>query len=131
LRVKIPIVRTERVFNILVRTSAVLTDVYAQHPELVEKLLATGQDTLVYTDPTVGGGGVGLSSDNKKVLDPANWRSQNVVGKVLESIRASSREASAASAADVAPPPEAKEAVISKEQQDAAKRGAIINGRRR
>lgn len=108
--------------------TAVLTDVYAQHPELVEKLLATGQDTLVYTDPTVGGGGVGLSSDNKKVLDPTNWRSQNVVGKVLESIRASSREAGAA---DVAPPPEAKESVISKEKQEAAKKAAIIYGRRR
>ena len=101
---------------------------YAKQQELVEKLLATGQDTLVYTDPTVGGGGVGLSSDNKKVLDPTNWRSQNVVGKVLESIRASSREAGAA---DVAPPPEAKESVISKEKQEAAKKAAIIYGRRR
>lgn len=108
---------------------AILTDVYAQHPELVEKLLATGQDTLVYADPIVNSGGIGLSSDNKKILDPANWRSENTVGKVLESIRASSREAGAAE--EVAPPPIAKKSVISKEQQDDAKKAAIINNRRR
>ena len=107
--------------------TGILTDMYKQHPELTEKLLETGQDALVYADPIAGGGGVGVSADNKKILDQANWKSENVVGRVLESIRASSREAVAAEAA---PPPEAKEKVISLEEQAAAKKGAIIRAKR-
>lgn len=106
--------------------TAILTDVYAQHPELVEKLVGTGQDSLVYADPNVGGGGVGISADSKKILDPANWGSDNVVGNVLESIRASSREGGK----EAAPPPEAKESVVTEEQQAAAKRGAIIRAKK-
>jgi predicted NAD-dependent protein-ADP-ribosyltransferase YbiA (DUF1768 family) len=101
----------------------ILTAVYNQHPELVEKLVSTGQDTLVYADPAVGGGGVGVGSDSKKILDPANWRSPNVVGKVLEGLRASMREKAPAAEP---PPPEAKESVITVEEQEKAKTGAII-----
>ena len=107
--------------------TAILTDMYAQHPELTEKLLATGQDNLVYADPIAGNGGVGLSPDNKKILDPANWKSENIVGRVLESIRASAREGGV----QEAPPPEAKESVITEEEQAAAKKGSIINSMRR
>lgn len=106
--------------------TGILTDMYTQHPELLEKLLATGQDSLVYADPRAGGGGVGIGADNKKVLDPSNWKSENVVGKVLESLRATFREQGKVEAA---PPPEAKESVISEEEQEAAKKAAIIRNR--
>ena len=108
--------------------TAILTEMYKQHPELTEKLVETGQDVLVYADPVPGGGGVGLSADNKKILDPANWKGQNVVGRVLEAVRAGAREVG--SAFEAAPPPEAKEKVISIEEQEAAKKGAIIRARR-
>lgn len=108
--------------------TGILTDMYTQHPELLEKLLATGQDSLVYADPRVGGGGVGIGADNKKVLDPSNWKSENVVGKVLESLRATFREQGKVEAA---PPPQAKESVISEEEQEAAKKAAIIRNRAR
>jgi hypothetical protein len=107
--------------------TGILTDLYAQHPELAEKLVQTGQDALVYADPVAGGGGVGLSADNTKILDPANWKGENVVGHVLESVRAAARETGAREAA---PPPEAKEKVISVEEQEAAKKAAIIRARR-
>ena len=107
--------------------TGILTDMYTQHPELLEKLLATGQDSLVYADPRAGGGGVGIGADNKKVLDPSNWKSENVVGKVLESLRATFREQGKVEA----PPPEAKESVISEEEQEAAKKGAIIRNQMR
>ena len=106
--------------------TGILTDMYTQHPELLEKLLATGQDSLVYADPRAGGGGVGIGADNKKVLDPSNWKSENVVGKVLESLRATFREQGKVEAA---PPPQAKESVISEEEQEAAKKAAIIRNR--
>lgn len=108
--------------------TGILTDMYTQHPELLEKLLATGQDSLVYADPRAGGGGVGIGADNKKILDPSNWKSENVVGKVLESLRATFREQGKVEAA---PPPEAKESVISEEEQEAAKKGAIIRNQMR
>ena len=106
--------------------TGILTDMYTQHPELLEKLLATGQDSLVYADPRAGGGGVGIGADNKKVLDPSNWKSENVVGKVLESLRATFREQGKV---ETAPPPQAKESVISEEEQEAAKKAAIIRNR--
>ena len=107
--------------------TAILTDMYKQHPELTDKLVVTGQDALVYADPVVGGGGVGISAENTKILDPQNWKSENIVGKILESIRASSRETGATEAP---PPPEAKEKVISIEEQTAAKKAAIIRAKR-
>lgn len=108
--------------------TGILTDMFKQHPELLEKLLATGQDSLVYADPRAGGGGVGIGADNKKILDPGNWKSENIVGKVMESLRATFREQGKVEAA---PPPEAKESVITEEEQEAAKKAAIIRNRAR
>jgi predicted NAD-dependent protein-ADP-ribosyltransferase YbiA (DUF1768 family) len=104
---------------------AVLSSIYQQHPEMTAKLQTTGQDSLVYADPNAGGGGVGVPANSKKILDPTNWQSENIVGKVLESIRASSREMGSK---EMAPPPEAKESVITEEQL-AAKKAAIIRAR--
>ena len=106
--------------------TGILTDMYKQHPELLEKLLATGQDSLVYADPRAGAGGVGIGADNLKILDPGNWKSENVVGKVMEGLRATFREQGKVEAA---PPPEAKESVISEEEQEAAKKAAIIKNK--
>ena len=108
--------------------TGILTDMFKQHPELLEKLLATGQDSLVYADPRAGGGGVGIGADNKKILDPGNWKSDNVVGKVMEGLRATFREQGKVEAA---PPPEAKESVITEEEQEAAKKAAIIKNNMR
>jgi len=101
----------------------ILTALYQQHPELVEKLLETAQDTLIYANPDIVRGGVGLSAADAKIVDPSQWKGVNVVGQVLEALRAEYREES-----ELAPPtaPVAKESVISKEQQEAAKTAAIL-----
>jgi predicted NAD-dependent protein-ADP-ribosyltransferase YbiA (DUF1768 family) len=109
--------------------SGILNAVYDQHPELVQQLLSTGQDKLVYANPEKGAGGVGLVAKDKKILDPKQWQDTNVVGKILEMIRAQFRESDIGAAA--APPPEVKESTISVEQQTAAKKGAIISQRRK
>lgn len=107
----------------------ILTDLYSQHPSHVEALLTTGQDSLVYANPAEGSGGIGLVPEDNKILDPANWKYENIVGKVLESLRATFREGSSP-ASDGAPPPEAEQKAITPEEKAAAdaaaKKGAII-----
>jgi predicted NAD-dependent protein-ADP-ribosyltransferase YbiA (DUF1768 family) len=108
--------------------SGILEALYQQHPELADRLVRTGTDSLVYADADVGVGGVGRGASDRKVLDPAQWQSDNVVGKVLETIRAQIREAGGA--LEEVPVEEANEAVISEEEQASAKKAAIINARR-
>lgn len=104
----------------------IFTALYAQHPELGKKLDSTGTDVLVYAD-TVGG--VGLARDDKKILQPTNWTQENIVGSVLEVIRARIREKGAS---ELAPPAGgAVESVISEDEQKKARVAAIINARRR
>lgn len=110
--------------------TGILDAVYKQHPELAERLLKTGADSLVYAEPDVGAGGVGRGANDKKILDPSQWQSDNVVGKVLEAIRAQIREAGGALEGGGSPTGDAKERVISEEKQAAVKKGAIINVRR-
>ena len=105
----------------------ILTALYEQHAELVGQLISTGQDVLVYADPEIGNGGVGRGIKDKKILDPAAWQSENIVGKILESVRARFREG----VAPAAPVEEAKEKVISEEEQATAKKAAIIQARMR
>jgi hypothetical protein len=106
--------------------TSILTELYKQNPVEAAALAATGQDVFVYADPVIGAGGIGMDPTNKSLLDPTKWPSKNIVGEVLATIRATYREQGAA----VAPPPLVKEAVISVEEQAAAKKGAIINARR-
>ena len=110
--------------------TGILTALYQQQPELADKLVKTGTDSLVYADPDGAiSGGVGLGPTDKKILTPAQWKADNVVGKVLETIRAQIREAGG-SMEGGAPVEDAKERVISEEEQASAKKGAIINVRR-
>jgi|LakMenEpi03Aug12_release.lakeMendotaPanAssembly.Ray.scaffolds.fasta_scaffold227494_3 predicted NAD-dependent protein-ADP-ribosyltransferase YbiA (DUF1768 family) len=104
----------------------ILTALYAQHPDLAKRLDSTGTDALIYADPV---GGVGLARDDKKILDPKQWTQENIVGNVLELIRARLREKAPGSS--VAPAGGALESVISEEEQKKARVGAIINARRR
>ncbi len=103
----------------------ILTALYAQHADLAKKLEATGTDALVYADPV---GGVGLARDDKKILDPKQWSQENIVGSILEIVRARLREKAPG---EVAPAGGALESVISEEEQKKARVGAIIHHRRR
>ena len=106
----------------------VFTNVYQQHPEMKEKLLATGTDALVFADTKKGPSGVGLGERDVAVLDPAKWQGENAVGTALEALRYQFREGTAALAGKNAAP---KESVISVDQQAAAKQGAVINAQKK
>jgi predicted NAD-dependent protein-ADP-ribosyltransferase YbiA (DUF1768 family) len=106
----------------------ILTAVYQTSQALKQKLLETGTDTLVYADPAKGPSGVGLAEKDTGVLNPMNWKGENLVGVVLETIRTQLREE------NLKEQPQSenvRESVISEEEQQKAKVGAIINTMRR
>ncbi len=105
----------------------IYTAVYQQHPELREKLLATGTDALVFADTREGPSGIGLGEKDSGALDPSRWKSENAVGLAQESVRTRLREESLAEA----PVGAAKGGAITEEEQEKAKVGAIIHAARR
>ena len=108
----------------------ILTAVYQQHPGLKERLLSTGTDALVYADMRAGPSGIGLAEKDRGALDPSKWKGENLVGLVLETIRLSLREANL----EEAPGTEEgalRGGVITEEEQQKAKVGAIVNVMRR
>ncbi len=106
----------------------ILLALYQQHPELKERLLATGTDALVYADVLPGPSGIALAASDRGVLDPSRWKGPNAMGVALETIRIQFREGTAKEA----PRNEnTTEAAITEEQQQAAKVGSIINTKRK
>ena len=106
----------------------ILTAVYQQHPELKEKLLKTGTDALVFADVRPGPSGTGVGERTKECLDPSKWTGENAVGLALETLRYQFREGSAAEAAADTNP---TTSVITEEEQEKARTGAIIGQRKR
>jgi ribA/ribD-fused uncharacterized protein len=60
---------------------------FTQNPELRALLLDTRGTELVEASPFDRIWGVGLSADNPRIDDPANWRGQNLLGKILTRLR--------------------------------------------
>lgn len=60
---------------------------FTQHHDLRDRLLGTGTKVLAEASPTDLIWGVGLATDDDRILDPANWRGQNLLGKALMSVR--------------------------------------------
>ena len=101
----------------------VLTAMYQQHPELKERLLATGTDALVFADIFPGPSGIGLGPRDAGVLDPSRWRGPNAMGVALETLRIQLREGVAGEAPENTAP---RERAITEEEQAKAREGAII-----
>ena len=78
---------------------------------------------------------VGLTEEDPNIQNANQWRGENLWGRALEAARTEFREKNVTSKpedegiskADLAP---IENTVISKEEQDAAKKAAIINARR-
>jgi len=102
--------------------------IYQKYPELREKLLQTGTDALVFADIRKGSSGIGFAPTSKECLDPSRWTGENAVGLALETLRYQFREGSTKEAAEDTAP---TTSVITVEEQQKAKVGAIIGGRRR
>lgn len=60
---------------------------YSQNPNLKEKLLATGDKTLVEASPYDKIWGIGLSEDDDRCLDEHQWQGMNLLGKALMQVR--------------------------------------------
>jgi len=105
----------------------IFTEIYQQTETLKARLLATGTDALVYADVREGPSGIGLAEKDSGVFDPAKWKGENAVGVALETVRTQLREGNLSDAPVNSAP---KEAVITEDEQEKAKVGAIINSRR-
>jgi len=105
----------------------IFTAIYQQHPELKERLLNTGTDALVFADIRPGPSGAGFGEQTKEIMDPARWTGENALGLALETLRYQFREGTAKEAAETDAP---KESVITEEQQQKAKVGAIIQAKK-
>lgn len=64
-----------------------LTLKFTQNPRLLKQLLATGDKILVEASPWDSIWGIGLSLDDPRKDDPAQWRGQNLLGKCLMQVR--------------------------------------------
>jgi ribA/ribD-fused uncharacterized protein len=60
---------------------------FTQNPELLETLLATAGTTLVEASPYDRIWGIGLAASDPRAQDPETWRGQNLLGKILTSLR--------------------------------------------
>lgn len=67
---------------------------FSQHADLRARLLATGEKTLAEASPSDLVWGVGYEADDDQILQPLNWRGQNLLGKVLMSVRSAMRDIS-------------------------------------
>ena len=109
----------------------IFTAIYDQHPELKDKLLATGTDALVFADVRAGPSGTGFGERSKETLDASKWTGENAVGFALETLRYQAREGTVREGTAVGTEGTADQAVITEEQQEAARTGAIIGQRKR
>lgn len=64
---------------------------FSQNEDLAVELLNTGELEIVEASPIDFIWGVGLAPDDPKVLDPANWKGLNLLGKTLMRVRADLR----------------------------------------
>jgi ribA/ribD-fused uncharacterized protein len=60
---------------------------FTQNTELRDLLLATRGTTLVEASPYDRIWGIGLDATDPRALDPAAWRGQNLLGKILTALR--------------------------------------------
>jgi ribA/ribD-fused uncharacterized protein len=60
---------------------------FTQNPELLEQLLATKGTTLVEASPYDRIWGIGLDAKDPRASDPAQWKGQNLLGKILTELR--------------------------------------------
>lgn len=60
---------------------------YGQNSELLELLLATGDDCFVEASPYDRIWGIGMGEDDPRCLDPSQWQGQNLLGRAINEAR--------------------------------------------
>ncbi len=108
-----------------------VVDVLTKREDFRTLLLKTGTKGLIYAEEDEPLFGVDMDSEDPNLQNAKRWRGENLWGKALEEGRARLREKTVTST-----PEEGDEvdpvmaSVISEAEQQAARRGAIINQRR-
>ena len=72
------------------RQSVMLTALdakFMQHPDLLKKLIDTGDKLIAEANPRDKYWGIGTSAETSKAKDPARWPGENMMGKLLDDIR--------------------------------------------
>ncbi len=65
---------------------------FRQNPELADKLILTGDKTLVLADTREKKDGIGLALTDPKIANSAEWRGGNLYGKILMEVRSALRD---------------------------------------
>lgn len=60
---------------------------FTQNPDLLAQLLATAGTELVEASPYDKIWGIGLAATDARAQDPAQWKGQNLLGKILTELR--------------------------------------------
>lgn len=60
---------------------------YKQNPKLLDLLFATGNNTFVECSPYDTIWGIGMSMDDPDATDPAKWKGENLLGKIITEAR--------------------------------------------
>lgn len=60
---------------------------FTQHPDLKDKLLATGNKTLVEASPADQIWGIGMAEDHPDIEDWTKWKGKNLLGIALMRVR--------------------------------------------
>lgn len=60
---------------------------FTQHPEILKKLMETGDKPIAEADPRGKYWGIGTSSETSKAKDPSKWPGKNKLGNILMDLR--------------------------------------------
>lgn len=100
----------------------ILRTYYSQNSDLVEKLLNTKEDVLVFADNSSYVGGIGFLPGQEEVLDSTKWKYPNIVGEVLMNLRTEFKENVETQSGG-----KFNESTITEEEVQKQKKGSIIN----
>ena len=103
----------------------ILKEFYTQHSDLMKKLLETKDDILAFVSKAKYLGGIGIDIDDEQRFDTSAWKyKNNIVGEVLMKLRSEmsqgDKEAESKQAVEY------DESVVSEEEVENKKKGAII-----
>lgn len=104
----------------------ILKEFYTQHPDLMKKLLETKDDILAFVSKAKYLGGIGIDIDDEERFNTSAWKyKNNIVGEALMKLRSEMLQGDEESQSKQAV--EYDESVVSEEEVENKKRGAIIS----
>jgi ribA/ribD-fused uncharacterized protein len=104
---------------------------FKQHPELADKLLLTGDKSIVLADTREKKDGIALALTDPKIANSAEWRGGNLYGKILMEVRGAIRDERTGGGDDKEITEETVSSVAYTRDRERSERGAVIHAMRR